>query len=103
MIRRSFLLAALFAVSASSLAPSTSRRAFFRTTAVATTASVFAAASPPASASTTTPPTGAKAPQFELPNSRGEGMTSLTDLTKNNKWSKYCDHSKLSPLDETCR
>ena len=33
-----------------------------------------------------TPPTGAKAPQFQLPSSRGEGETSLDDLTKSGKW-----------------
>jgi peroxiredoxin Q/BCP len=38
-----------------------------------------------ASASTT-PSLGVKAPAFELPNSRGEGTTSLKDLTKSGKW-----------------
>lgn len=33
-----------------------------------------------------TPSTGARAPSFELPNSRGEGATSLQSLVKNGKW-----------------
>ena len=33
-----------------------------------------------------TPETGVKAPAFELPNSRGEGQTKLSDLTKSGKW-----------------
>lgn len=33
-----------------------------------------------------TPPTGSKAPDFELPNSRGEGTTSLQSLVKTGKW-----------------
>lgn len=32
------------------------------------------------------PPRGAKAPDFELPNSRGNGMVTLDTLTKNSKW-----------------
>ena len=32
------------------------------------------------------PETGVKAPFFELPNSRGEGSTSLGDLVKSGKW-----------------
>lgn len=32
------------------------------------------------------PATGAKAPAFELPNSRGEGITSLNSLISNKKW-----------------
>jgi thioredoxin-dependent peroxiredoxin len=32
------------------------------------------------------PETGATAPDFELPNSRGEGVTSLKSLTKSGKW-----------------
>lgn len=62
------------------LAP-TSRRAFVST--VGGAAAGIAAA--PALAAGT-PPTGAKAPNFELPNSRGEGTTSLSTLTKNGKW-----------------
>lgn len=40
----------------------------------------------PATASTTLPETGAKAPDFDLPNSRGEGSTSLKTLTHDGKW-----------------
>lgn len=43
-------------------------------------------AAPPALASAAPPPTGAKAPPFELPNSKGEGTTSLDTLTDNGKW-----------------
>jgi len=32
------------------------------------------------------PSTETKAPDFELPNSRGDGKTSLKDLTKDGKW-----------------
>ena len=32
------------------------------------------------------PATEVKAPYFELPNSRGDGNTSLSDLTKDGKW-----------------
>mmetsp|Transcript_29778 Transcript_29778/g.45396 ORF Transcript_29778/g.45396 Transcript_29778/m.45396 type:complete len:204 (+) Transcript_29778:65-676(+) len=39
----------------------------------------------PATASTL-PQTGAKAPDFNLPNSRGEGATSLNSLTQDGKW-----------------
>jgi len=55
----------------------------------ATAASVLSVTSWPlqaAYAATATPQTGVKAPSFELPNSRGEGTTSLSDLTKNGKW-----------------
>ena len=34
----------------------------------------------------TLPQTGAKAPSFELPNSRGEGTTSLQKLVQSGKW-----------------
>jgi peroxiredoxin Q/BCP len=40
----------------------------------------------PASTLAVTPPTGAKAPEFVLANSRGEGETSLAKLTKSGKW-----------------
>lgn len=33
-----------------------------------------------------TPEMGVKAPDFQLPNSRGEGETKLADLTKSGKW-----------------
>ena len=41
---------------------------------------------PPAAFAAVIPETGAKAPEFNLPNSRGEGTTSLKSLTKNGKW-----------------
>ena len=37
-------------------------------------------------ADTTMPTAGAKAPDFELPNSRGNGLTSLDTLTQTGKW-----------------
>ena len=51
------------------------------------TASASAAFFPVYSASAESlPPTGTRAPDFNLPNSRGEGSTSLSDLTKDSKW-----------------
>jgi peroxiredoxin Q/BCP len=61
----------------------TSRRAFVNAVGGVAVAGV---AAPPALASTAPPPTGAKAPPFELPNSKGEGTTSLDTLTDNGKW-----------------
>jgi hypothetical protein len=67
-----------------------SRRQFLQTTAstVAVTAASILASYPnsAAAADTGLPPQGAKAPDFELPNSRGTGLTSLTALTKSGKW-----------------
>ena len=45
----------------------------------------FSTSISPALASST-PATEVKAPDFELPNSTGEGTTSLKDLTKDGKW-----------------
>jgi peroxiredoxin Q/BCP len=89
MISRTLLLLAVYGVAVSALSsPSSgasSRRAFVQkvalTSAVATAATVF-----PTSTLAATPPTGAKAPEFELPNSRGDGITSLARLTKSGKW-----------------
>lgn len=77
------LILALVAVvnSLSTSAPKT-RRAFLNAGAAITATSIIG--SPPALAGT--PPTGAKAPEFDLPNSRGEGSTSLETLTKAGKW-----------------
>jgi hypothetical protein len=59
------------------------RRSFLvQAAAVATWSSAF---SLPARA-ISSPPTGTKAPNFELPNSRGEGLTSLKKLTATGKW-----------------
>ena len=44
------------------------------------------ALTPPASAAPSLPSTGAPAPDFTLPNSRGQGTTSLSDLTANKQW-----------------
>lgn len=51
-----------------------------------TTLPAFAAADLDAKSSFSTPETGKKAPSFVLPSSRGEGSTSLDDLTKSGKW-----------------
>jgi thioredoxin-dependent peroxiredoxin len=66
------------------VSPSTSRRTFLQqapaliaTTALLPSTMVNAA---------DTPVTGAKAPAFELPNSRGEGETSLDQLISSKKW-----------------
>lgn len=59
------------------------RRAFMGSLAVST--AVLNSSIPYANAANL-PSTGAAAPDFELRNSRGEGTTSLADLTKNNKW-----------------
>jgi peroxiredoxin Q/BCP len=92
MIRRTLLLLAVYSVAVSALsspssgAGASSRRAFVQKVALtsavaATTASIF-----PTSTLAATPPTGAKAPEFSLPNSRGDGITSLARLTKSGKW-----------------
>lgn len=59
-----------------------SRRAFV--SAGVGSAAAAALASSPAIAAV--PETGAKAPDFDLPNSKGEGSTSLQTLTKAGKW-----------------
>ena len=62
-----------------------SRRTFFNV--AAATAGWNILVPQPALASPATPPlTGAKAPFFELPNSRGEGETSLDELVQSKKW-----------------
>jgi hypothetical protein len=67
-----------------------SRRQFLQTTTstVAVTAASILASYPNSAvaADTGLPLQGAKAPDFELPNSRGTGLTSLTALTKSGKW-----------------
>lgn len=95
MIRRTLLLLAVYGVAVSALAPSpsnsasssSSRRAFVQKAVGLTSASVASIlVTSPASTLAATPPTGAKAPQFELPNSRGDGVISLKKLTKSGKW-----------------
>jgi len=49
-------------------------------------AAIAAATFPLPASAGTVPKTGAKAPSFELPNSRGQGSTSLGSLTKDGKW-----------------
>lgn len=65
------------------------RRAFVRDTAFgAVSLAALTVLSPPfaAQASAPLPKTGARAPDFELPNSRKDGTTSLRDLVKTGKW-----------------
>jgi len=76
---RSLLVLLFTLASVQALVP-TSRRAFVNAVGSAAVAGVAA----PALAGT--PVTGAKAPDFNLPNSRGEGSTSLATLTDNGKW-----------------
>lgn len=68
-----------------SLALSTSnRRAFIKN--IGTTAALVTPILLSQSASAALPETGTKAPQFDLPNSRGEGSTTLNALTQAGKW-----------------
>lgn len=66
-----------------------SRRSFVESGAVAAALGVASLATPNAAfAAETTglPAQGAKAPDFELPNSRGSGLVTLDGLVKNSKW-----------------
>ena len=63
--------------------PNVGRRAFLGTTA-ATAAAL--AVQPSIASASDLPSAGARAPDFELPNSRGNGMTSLDGLEKTGKW-----------------
>lgn len=71
-----------------SLQTSDTRRDFFaRVTAAGVAASASVVLPPaPALAADDLPSTGTRAPAFDLPNSRSDGTTSLTDLTKSGKW-----------------
>lgn len=65
------------------------RRSFLSTSTAAAGAGAIALFQPtsPALAKTNLPETGKKAPDFELPNSRGDGTTtSLADLTRGGRW-----------------
>ena len=68
----------------------TSRRSFVETSAVAAAAlgvaSFIAPETALAAESNGLPAQGAKAPDFELPNSRGSGLVTLDGLVKNSKW-----------------
>lgn len=70
-----------FVVAASALSTKTSRRHFVQ----GFGSLAFASVAKPSFAATV-PPTGAAAPNFDLPNSRGEGTTSLATLTDSGKW-----------------
>jgi thioredoxin-dependent peroxiredoxin len=60
------------------------RRAFLQNAVVA--AATLAVGASPSLAADTLASTGSKAPFFELPNSRGNGLTSLDNLVKTGKW-----------------
>jgi thioredoxin-dependent peroxiredoxin len=60
------------------------RRAFLQNAVVA--AATLAVGASPSLAADTVAATGSKAPFFELPNSRGNGLTSLDNLVKTGKW-----------------
>jgi peroxiredoxin Q/BCP len=79
MYRSLVVLVITFAFTSVNALVPTTRRAFVSAGAV-----VASGAAAPAFAGT--PVTGAKAPDFDLPNSRGEGTTSLKTLTSNGKW-----------------
>jgi len=61
------------------------RRAFIKRTLPAAVSSVLIKAQT-AEAAPSLPPIGVRAPDFDLPNSRGEGVTSLGALIKTGKW-----------------
>lgn len=68
-----------------------SRRSFVETGAVAAAAFGVASFAQPnaalaAESASGLPTQGAKAPDFELPNSRGNGLVTLDSLVKNSKW-----------------
>lgn len=63
-----------------------SRRGAFENVIKGVGAVSFGNALSPGIADASIPPTGVQAPSFELPNSRGEGTTSLNDLAKTGKW-----------------
>ena len=66
-----------------------SRRSFVESGAVAAALGVASLATPNAALAAETtglPVQGAKAPEFELPNSRGSGLVTLDGLVKNSKW-----------------
>lgn len=74
------------ATMAHSLAPENSRRGFFNTAAAAATTTAAALIALPTASLADLPAEGRKAPTFELPNSRGNGMTTLDALTNAKKW-----------------
>lgn len=62
------------------------RRGFLERAAVMTVGVGSALSTQEIQAAQALPAVGAKAPTFELPNSRGDGSTSLNALTKSGKW-----------------
>lgn len=89
MILRPVFLLGLLAVSAVttqalSLSSDVGRRAFLGAVGAATATTLATVPSPASAAGL--PTADARAPSFELPNSRGDGKTSLEALTKGGKW-----------------
>jgi peroxiredoxin Q/BCP len=84
-LRASLILAVLLSA-AFAFTPEASRRAFLRDSLLVGGTLSLAPFSPNNAALAITPSTGAKAPAFELSNSRGEGKTSLDTLVKSKKW-----------------
>lgn len=86
---RSFIYFSLYFIAVSALSSSSNldsrRRTFLQTVGAAVSSSPLLFASSPSWA-ITTPSTGAQAPDFELPNSRRDGATSLKDLVRTGKW-----------------
>lgn len=74
------LVSTVVALAPQSVRNALSRRSFVSTVAVSP---VVAAA---AAEAAELPQTGAKAPAFDLPNSRGNGTTSLSQLVDTGKW-----------------
>jgi peroxiredoxin Q/BCP len=93
MIRRTVLsLVAVLAVTNGLSLSDQGRRAFLGAVGVASAASITSVVLPDmgsanaASDASTIASAGAKAPSFELPNSRGNGLVSLDSLTQSGKW-----------------
>eukprot|EP00980_Cylindrotheca_fusiformis_P013136 scaffold3306_cov95-Cylindrotheca_fusiformis.AAC.1 len=87
---RSFLMLFTVVAVAHALAPEqNTRRGFFQKAAAASTAAIATATTvtfPTESFAANLPVQGTKAPPFALPNSRGNGVTTLDALTKAKKW-----------------
>ena len=87
MIGKLLLLLAFAVATLNALVPETSRRAFVRSTVGLVSGAGLLSSSTSFAHATSLPETGAKAPDFELPSSRGDGTSvSLNKLTGTGKW-----------------
>lgn len=86
MILRSLLSLLSLAALAHSLSSENTRRGFLNTAAAATAVSAAGLVALPGASWADLPFEGKKAPSFALPNSRGNGLTTLEALTKAKKW-----------------